>query len=89
MKYLSIIVVAALALVSCGGELDACGCIEKGTEMINSAESLEELSSIDATLTEDHPECADAPDSDLEACPEAVEEMMAAAMKKGMELGGM
>ena len=89
MKYLSIIVVAALALVSCGGELDACGCMEKGTEMIKSAESLEELSTIDAKLYEDHPECEDAPESDLEACPEAATDMMAAAMEKGMELGGM
>lgn len=83
--------VAALALVSCGGELDACGCVEEGTEMIKSAESLEDLAAIDAALEEAHPECAGIGDdeSDLEACPDALAEMMSVAMEKGMELGGM
>ena len=33
MKYLSIVFVAAIALVSCGGEVDACDCINAASEI--------------------------------------------------------
>ena len=52
MKYLSIIVVAALALVSCGGELDACGCVSEATSMIEGMESAEDLESFEEKLEE-------------------------------------
>ena len=89
MKYLSIVCVAAITLVSCGGELDGCGCIEKATEMVKSAESLEELEAVTSKLEEEHPECSTADDSGLdEDCPDAVKELESAYVAKGMELFG-
>ena len=89
MKYLSIICIAAVTLVSCGGELDGCGCIEKATEMVKSAESLEELEGVLSKLEEEHPECSTADDSGLdEDCPDAVKELESVSMAKGMELFG-
>lgn len=86
MKYISIVCVAAITLVSCGGELDGCGCIEKETEMVKSAESLEELGAVTSKLEEEHPECSTADDSGLdEDCPDAMKELESARMAKGME----
>ena len=90
MKYLLIVCVAAITLVSCNGdELDACECIEKAMEMVKSAESLEELEEVVSKLEEDHPECSTAIDSGLnENCPDAIEELQSVIMSKGMELYG-
>ncbi|HAB89372.1 MAG TPA: hypothetical protein DCF84_02465, partial [Bacteroidetes bacterium] len=66
MKYLSIIVVAALALVSCGGELDACGCVSEATKMVEGMESAEDLESFEDKMKEAHPECADFDEKDVE-----------------------
>lgn len=90
MKYLSIIVVAALALVSCGGELDACGCVSEATSMIEGMESAEDLESFEEKLEEAHPECADIDEKEVEEnCKEEMQEMMSVMMSKAMELGGM
>ena len=90
MKYLSIIVVAALALVSCGGELDACGCVSEATSMIEGMESAEDLESFEEKLEEAHPECADIDEKEVEEnCKEEMAEMMSVMMSKAMELGGM
>ncbi|MBB00381.1 MAG: hypothetical protein CMN34_05570 [Saprospirales bacterium] len=90
MKYLTIVCVAAITLVSCGGdELDACGCLEEATKMIEGMESAEELDSFEEKLEEAHPECADIDESDVEAnCKEETEAMMTAMMSKAMELYG-
>ena len=90
MKYLSIIVVAALALVSCGGELDACGCVSEATSMIEGMESADDLESFEEKLEEAHPECADIDEKEVEEnCKEEMQEMMSVMMSKAMELGGM
>ncbi|MEC8626934.1 MAG: hypothetical protein VXY37_00885 [Bacteroidota bacterium] len=90
MKYLSIIVVAALVLVSCGGELDACGCVSEATSMIEGMESAEDLESFEEKLEEAHPECADIDEKEVEEnCKEEMQEMMSVMMSKAMELGGM
>ena len=89
MKYISIIVVAAFALVSCGGELDACSCVEEATKMIEGMESAEDLDSFEEKLEEAHPECADIDESDVEAnCKEEMEAMMTAMMSKAMGMMG-
>ena len=90
MKYLSIIVVAALVLVSCGGELDPCGCVSEATSMIEGMESAEDLESFEEKLEEAHPECADIDEKEVEEnCKEEMQEMMSVMMSKAMELGGM
>ena len=57
-----------------GGELDACGCLEKSIEIMESDEMVKES----AKFAEDHPECADAAKVDykriIEECPEVVEQ---------------
>ena len=85
MKYLSIIVIAALALVSCGGKLDACGCVSEATNMIKDMESAEDLETFEAKLEEAHPECADIDDKEVEEnCKEEMEAMTAAMMSMVM-----
>ena len=89
MKYLSIIVVAALALVSCGGELDACGCVSEATKMVEGMESAEDLESFEDKMKEAHPECADFDEKDVEEnCKEEMEALMTATMSKTMEMMG-
>lgn len=93
MKYLSIIVVAALALVSCGGELDACGCLEEGISQLEAVESLEDYEAF-AEWEAAHPECGPSDDKEAqeaaqkeieENCPEAVAKLATVAMEKAGE----
>ena len=53
------------------GELDACGCLEKSIEIMESDEMVKES----AKFAEDHPECADFDYKRIiEECPEVVEQ---------------
>ena len=102
MKYLSIVVVSIITLVSCdngsaetdskshASELDACGCVSSATSMIAEMESAADFESLEEKLEEAHPECTDIEDSDVEEnCAEEIEEMMSVMMSKAMELGEM